>query len=144
MRAFVTSAVPMLTFSPAQFRRVVRASAAYDLVVTAPFATPWSFAVAFGQLGAVNQALGGPPLPAFTPLHTLFALLMGSIVLVWSVLRLRGPTLQLGRYDAAARALFSLCMAWAWLQTGAPVLLLFLLPEAGWAVVQAWRVRREG
>lgn len=143
MQAFVTPATPMFTFSPAQFRRVVWASAAYDLVVTAPFATPWSFAIAFGQLGAVNQALGGQPLPAFTALHRLFALLMGSIVLVWSVLRLRGPTLQLGRYDAAARALFSLWMAWAWMQTGAPVLLLFLLPEAVWAAAQAWRVKRE-
>lgn len=130
----------MFSFSPSQFRRVVRASAAYDLVVTAPFATPWTFAVAFGQLGAVNQTLGGQPLAAFEPLHVLFALLMGSVVMVWSVLRLRAPTVQLGRYDAAARALFSGWMAWAWAQTGAPVLLLFLLPEAAWAVAQAWRV----
>lgn len=128
------------SFSPAQFRRVVRASAAYDLVVTAPFATPWTFGIAFGHLSAVNQALGGQPLPGFAPLQLLFALLMGSVVLVWSTLRLRGPTTQLGRYDAAARALFSLWMAWAWAQTGDPVLLLFLLPEAVWAVVQAWRV----
>lgn len=131
----------MSSFSPAQFRRVVRASAAYDLVVTAPFATPWTFAIAFGQLTALNQALGGQPLPAFGPMHTLFPLLMGSVVLMWAVLRLRAPTVQLGRYDAAARALFSLWMAWAWLQTGAPVLLGFLLLEAVWAVMQAWRVR---
>jgi hypothetical protein len=130
----------MPSFSPAQFRRVVQASAAYDLVVTAPFATPWTFAIAFGHLSTVNQTLGGQPLPTFAPMHLLFALLMGSVVLVWSVLRLRGPTTQLGRYDAAARALFSLWMAWAWMHTGEPVLLLFLLPEAAWAVLQAWRV----
>lgn len=132
----------MLSFSPSQFRRVVWASAAYDLLVTAPFATPWTFALAFGHLGFVNQALGGQPLPAFEPMQMLFVLLMGSIVMVWSVLRLRGPTLQLGRYDAAGRLLFSLWMAWAWSQTGAPVLLLFIVPEISWAVVQAWRVRR--
>lgn len=131
----------MLAFQPSQFRHIVRASAAYDLIVTAPFATPWTFAVAFGQLGAVNQALGGQPLAGFAPLQMLFALLMGSVVMVWSVLRLRGPTQQLGRHDAAARALFSLWMAWAWVQTGEPVLLLFLLPELSWAVVQAWPVR---
>lgn len=141
MGACLTSLASMFAFSPSQFRRVVCASAAYDLVVTAPFATPWSFAVAFGHLGAVNQALGGQPLPAFEPLQMLFALLMGSIVLVWSVLRLRGPTRQLGRYDAAGRLLFSLWMAWAWSQTGAPVLLLFIVPEVSWAVAQAWRVR---
>ena len=144
MGAFVTLAAFMPSFSPNQFRRVVRASAAYDLIVTAPFATPWSFAMAFGHLGAANQTLGGQPLPVFGALHTLFALLMGSLVIVWAVLRLRGPTLQLGRYDAAARGLFSLWMAWAWLQTGEPVLLLFIVPEVSWAVVQAWRVRHQG
>ncbi|MGQ3053989.1 MAG: hypothetical protein ACT6S0_19595 [Roseateles sp.] len=133
----------MLAFSPTQFRRVVFASAAYDFVVTAPFATPWTFAIAFGHLGGVNQALGGQSLPVFEPMQMLFALLMGSIVLVWSVLRLRGPTQQYGRYDAAARLLFSLWMAWAWAQTGEPVLLLFLLPELSWAVAQLWPVRRD-
>lgn len=132
----------MLSFSPSQFRRIVWASAAYDLLITAPFATPWTFALALGHLGLANQALGGQPLPAFGPMQMLFALLMGSIVMVWSVLRLRGPTQQLGRYDAAGRLLFSLWMAWAWGQTGAPVLLLFIAPEISWAVVQAWRVRR--
>jgi hypothetical protein len=131
----------MPAFSPAQFRRVVVASAAYDLIVTAPFATPWTFAIAFGHLGMVNEALGGQPLPAFEPMQTLFALLMGSIVLVWSVLRLRGPRQELGRYDAVARALFSLWMGWAWWQTGAPVMLLFIVPEVSWAVAQAWQVR---
>lgn len=133
----------MPAFSPARFRRVVGFSALYDLIVTAPFATPWTFELNRRQLGAVNEALGGQPLPAFDPFQTLFALLMGSLVLVWAVLRLRGPTLQFGRYDAAGRALFSLWMAWAWLQTGAPVLLLFLLPELAWAVVQAWPVRAD-
>ncbi len=140
LRSFVTSIAAMPAFSPAQFRRVVQASAAYDLVVTAPFATPWTFAIAFGHLSVANQALGGQPLPVFAPMQMLFALLMGSVVMVWSVLRLRGPTTLLGRHDAAARALFSLWMAWAWSQTGEPVLLLFLLPEASWAVVRAWRV----
>ena len=134
----------MPTFSPARFRRVVWFSALYDLILTAPFATPWSFEISRGQLSALSQALGGQPLPTFDAVQALFALLMGSIVLVWSVLRLRGPTLQLGRYDAAGRALFSLWMAWAWWLTGAPVLLLFLLPEIGWAVAQAWPVRRDG
>lgn len=142
MAAFVTSRPSMSSFSPPQFRRVVWASAAYDLLVTAPFATPWSFALAFGHLSAVNQALGGQALPAFEPMQMLFALLMGSVVIVWAVLRLRGPTAQLGRYDAVARGLFSLWMGWTWTQTGEPVLLLFLLPETSWAVVQMWAVRK--
>lgn len=131
----------MLAFSPSRFLRVVWFSALYDLVLTAPFATPWTFEFNRQQLSALNQALGGPALSAFAPVQTLFVLLMGSLVLVWSVLRLRGPTVQFGRYDAAGRLLFSLWMAWAWSQGGLPVLLLFLLPELAWAVVQLWPVR---
>jgi len=131
----------MPSFSTPRFLRVVWFSALYDLIVTAPFATPWTFELNRAQLSAINVALGGQPLPAFDPVQTLFALLMGSIVIVWSVLRLRGPTLQLGRYDAAGRALFGLWMGWAWLQSHAPMLLLFIVPELAWAVAQAWRVR---
>lgn len=134
----------MPAFSTPGFLRVVWFSALYDFIVTAPFATPWTFEMNRAQMSAINQAFGGQPLPAFDAMQTLFALLMGSIVLVWSVLRLRGPTVQLGRYDAAGRVLFSLWMGWAWLQSGAPVLLLFIVPELAWAVVQGWRVRRAG
>lgn len=131
----------MPAFNASCFQRVVWLSALYDFIVTAPFATPWTFKFNRAGLSAVNQALGGGPLPEFDAIQTLFALLMGSIVLVWAVLRLRGPTVRLGRYDAAGRALFSLWMAWAWTQTAAPMLLLFLAPEVAWAVVQAWKVR---
>jgi hypothetical protein len=66
--------------------------------------------------------------------------LLGSIVLVWSLLRLRAPSLQLGRYDGTGRFLFAGWMAWALAQTGAPVLWLLLLPEFLWGVGQWWRV----
>ncbi|MBV8035952.1 hypothetical protein [Roseateles sp.] len=131
----------MIAFSTPRFLRVVWFSALYDLVLAAPFATPWTFELNRAQLSALNQALGGPVLPAFGVVQTLFVLLMGSIVGVWSVLRLRGPTVLFGRYDGVGRLLFSLWMAWAWSQGGLPVLLLFLLPELAWAVVQLWPVR---
>ena len=115
---------------------IVRASAAYDLLLTAPFATPWTFALAHAQLSAVNRSLGGQALPDFGPFHVLFACLMGSIVLVWSVLRLRAPSVMLGRYDGAGRFLFSTWMAWTLASTGAPLLWLFLVPEFCWGVAQ--------
>jgi hypothetical protein len=77
----------------------------YDLIVTAVFATPWTFALAHDQLSAFNQWLGGTALPAFTPFHILFACLMGSVVLVWSLLRLLKPQLYHGRYDGSASAI---------------------------------------
>jgi hypothetical protein len=122
--------------SRSAFLTLVRASAAYDLLLTAPFATPWTFALVHAQLSAVNQHLGGAALPAFGPFHVLFACLMGSIVLVWSVLRLRAPSVTLGRYDGIGRFLFSAWMAWALAASGAPLLWLFLVPEFCWGVAQ--------
>jgi hypothetical protein len=118
------------------YLKIVRASAWYDLLLTAPFATPWTFALVHAQLSAINQALGGSALPAFTPFHLLFACLMGSMVLVWSVLRLRRTEARLGRYDGIARFLFALWMGWTLLVTGAPLLWLFVVPEFAWGVAQ--------
>ncbi|AXA90064.1 hypothetical protein [Massilia sp. YMA4] len=127
---------------PTTFRRIVRASAIYDLVVTAPFATPWTFALAYGHLQALNDALGGAPLPAFAPLHVLFACLLGSLVLVWAVLRIRDPQPRYGRYDGAGRFLFTAWMAWALAAADTPLLWLFIVPEALWGVVQWLPLRR--
>ena len=122
--------------STATFRRIVRASAFYDVLVTAPFATPWTFGLAYTQLNALNQAMGGGALPAFAPLHVLFACLLGSVVLVWSVLRLTDPQQRFGRYDGAARMLFGTWMIWAQHATGEPLLWLFIVPELAWGVIQ--------
>jgi hypothetical protein len=126
----------MPRLSNASFRKIVFGSALYDLILTAPFATPWSFAVARDQLSRINVQLGGAALPLFEPFHILFACLLGSVVLVWSVLRLRDPQPAYGRYDGAARLLFTSWMAWTLARTGAPLLWLFLVPEAVWAVLQ--------
>lgn len=123
-------------FSTNTFRRVVCASAIYDLVVTAPFATPWTFDLVYAQLNAANQALGGATLPAFTPFHVLFACLLGSVVLIWSVLRITDPQQRFGRFDGAARFLFTVWMLWALRATGQPLLWLFIVPELLWGVVQ--------
>ena len=118
------------------YLKIVRASAWYDLLLTAPFATPWTFALLHAQLSTFNQALGGSALPAFTPFHVLFACLMGSVVLVWSVLRLHRTEAILGRYDGIGRFLFALWMGWTLASTGAPLLWLFVVPEFAWGVAQ--------
>jgi hypothetical protein len=121
-------------------RKLVRASATYDLLVTAPFATPWTFAIAHGHLSALNEALGGSPLPAFGPMHTLFACLLGSIVLVWSWLRLRDPQPQFATYDGTARLMFSTWFAWALAGGGIPLVWLFIVPEFAFGVAQWYAV----
>jgi hypothetical protein len=116
--------------------KIVRASAWYDVAVTALFATPWTFALLHRWISATNQLLGGVPLPGFAPFHTLIACLMGTVVLLWSVLRLVEPSVRLGRFDGTGRFLFSTWMCWALLVTGAPVFWLFLVPEFAWGVLQ--------
>jgi hypothetical protein len=125
-----------------QYRRVVRGSAWYDLIVTAAFATPWSFALLHGALSSVSQALNLPgELPAFEPMHMLMANLLGSIVCVWAVLRIRDPQLIYGRYDAVGRFLFAAWQAYALAHGASSLLVVFLVFELAWGVVQVLPVR---
>ena len=123
--------------SVSAFRRLVRASAIYDVLMTAPFTTPWTFLLMREHLSALNVGLGGVPLPDFGPFHLLISSLLGSVVMVWSVLRMLDPQPRFGRYDAAARYLCSTWMAWALLVTGQPVLWLFIVPELAWGLAQS-------
>ena len=127
--------------SLATFRRLVRASAIYDVLMTGAFATPWTLLLLRDQLSGINVQLGGSPLPAFAPFHLLIGCLLGSVVLVWSVLRIADPQPRFGRYDAAARYLFSLWMGWALLVTNQPVLWLFIVPELAWGLAQSLPLR---
>lgn len=118
--------------------RIIRASAVYDLLLTASFALAWTAAPTFDTIAWIHEGLGSSgTLPAADSTFTmLFANLMGSLVTVWSVLRLLRPSLVLGAADAAARALFSIGFAVALGSGGTTVLLGFLVVELAWFVVQ--------
>jgi hypothetical protein len=106
------------------------------------FVTPWSFAALHGVLTALSQALSLPgELPPFEPVHMLMANLLGSIVCVWSVLRIRDPQQAFGRYDAVARFLFSAWQAYALIQSASSLLVVFLVFELAWGVAQVLPVR---
>jgi len=126
--------------------RTIRRSALYDLIVTAPFATPWTARWAVAGLGAVHDALGLPgPRPALAdPIATLFASLLGSLVVVWSILRLRAPTLAHGATDTIARGAFALWLTWALAAGASPVLAGFLIAEVAWGIAQARAIRNSG
>ena len=125
-----------------QYRKLVRASGWYDLLVTLAFVTPWSFIALHGLMQSTAQALNLPgELPPFEPMHRMMANLMGSIVCVWSVLRIRDPQLAFGRYDAAGRILFATWQIYA-LAHGATALIgVILLFELAWCVAQLLPVR---
>ncbi|AXI03490.1 hypothetical protein [Aquirhabdus parva] len=116
-----------------QYRKIVRASAIYDLLVTAPFATPWTFAVVYQLLNMIA------PVPPFEPTHILFVNLFGSIVLVWSILRIRDPQPIYGFYDSIGRALFSIWFFYYLIRYDInPVTWIFAVLELSWFVIQAY------
>ncbi|MFE9250115.1 hypothetical protein [Streptomyces sp. NPDC007088] len=118
------------------YLRVVRASAWYDLVVTAGFATPWTYALVHDTLSSLGEALDWGALPALDPWQTLYANLMGSVVVVWAALRVVRPLPVHGLLDGAARTLFSAWMAYALLNGVSRILWLFLAVEVAWGIVQ--------
>jgi len=119
-------------------RRIVLFSALYDVFVTWPFATPWTARWLSTQLEALHLELGlagvSPALDTATAL--LFANLMGSLVVVWSVLRLLRPTVENGAADTAGRVLFSVWMVFALTHGASAVLLPFLVLEVVWGMAQ--------
>lgn len=123
-----------------QYRTLVRASAWYDLIITAAFVTPWSFLA----LHSVLQSLNLPgELPAFAPAHVLMANLLGSIVCVWAVLRIRDPQRAFGLYDTAGRALFATWQLYALTQGATSILWGILLFEVLWGIAQILPVRAD-
>lgn len=124
----------------ASYLRLARASAVYDVLQILPFATPWTFTLLLEQLSALNAWLGGAPLPPFAPLHLLLSTLLGTLVLLWCAVRLKEPSLRLGRFDGVGRLLFASWIAWAMFSAELPVLWLFLVPELLWGVAQWWPV----
>ncbi|MCC9312434.1 hypothetical protein LN042_36200 [Kitasatospora sp. RB6PN24] len=126
------------------YLRVVRASAWYDLVVTAPFATPWTYALLHDALSSLGHTFGLGVLPELDPIQTLYANLMGSVVVVWALLRIAKPLPSHGLLDGIARTLFAAWQAYALAHGATRLLWLFFVVEVAFGVVQFlpwWRAR---
>ncbi|MGW3663031.1 hypothetical protein [Streptomyces sp. NPDC005141] len=116
--------------------RLVRASAWYDLAVTAGFATPWTYMLVHDALSSWGNALGLGTLPEPDPWQTLFANLMGSVVVVWSLLRILGTRPEHGLFDGIARTLFATWQAYALAQGASRILWPFFAVEVVFGVLQ--------
>ncbi len=120
----------------------VRASAWYDLLVTWPFATPWTFAWLYARLVDLSAALSLPgELHALDATHVLLANLMGSVVLVWALARIQGATVRLGRLDAVARMMFAAAQLHAVWAGANAIVLGFTVFEIALGLVQWLPVR---
>ena len=125
-------------------RRIIFFSALYDLIVTAPFATPWTAAPLLHQLADLHGRLGlnGEVLTVASPLVMLYINFFGTVVLMWACLRLWQPTVLNGAVDSAGRLFFVLWMARALLAGVSPLLGVFLVLEFLWLIVQGGAVLR--
>jgi hypothetical protein len=120
------------------YRKVVRYSAIYDVVMTFAFAFPVLAIWNLSLLSDINSqfAFSGS-IPVFQPLHLFFVNLMGSVVLVWSAIRIYKPEPILGLYDSFARFLFSFNMLYYLLMHDVSGLLwVMVIPEFIWGVIQ--------
>ncbi len=119
------------------YLKLIRLSAWYDLIVTGGFATPWSLALIIGSLNRLHLSLGLPgETVVLTPYATLFGSFFGSVVMIWSVYRLRHTSVTLGRYDGVGRVLFSLWQVNALLNGASLLLLPVLMVEIGFGIAQ--------
>jgi hypothetical protein len=120
-----------------RYLSIVRVSAWYDLIVTWPFATPWTFVWLYGSMATLAQSLGLPgsvhPLDATI---VMFANLLGSVVVVWSLARLLSPSIQFGRLDGIARFLFAVWQVNAFLSGASAIVLGFTLFELLFGILQ--------
>ncbi|GAA2124523.1 hypothetical protein [Glycomyces algeriensis] len=132
----LTAATAPAATGPAKYLRLVRASAIYDLIVTAAFATPWTFMLLHNALDALSGALGLRGFPELDLMQVFYANLMGSVVVVWSLLRVVRPQVLHGLFDGIARVLFSSAMVYALANGGPQLLWGFLVLEAAWGVAQ--------
>ena len=125
----------MLT--PSTLHRIYRISAWYDCLVTWPYATPITLSVFWALLDTAHTNLSLAPLPALGVYGVLFANFFGSVVLIWSVVRLRLNNVRLARYDAVGRWLFSAAMLHALWNGASPLVAVFLVIELCFAVLQS-------
>jgi len=128
-----------LSQPPAISRRIIFFGAAYDVLVTAAFATPWTAVPLLRFLSNLHAQLGlaGIALPTVDPVSMIFINFSGTLVLMWGGLRLFRPTLLNGAIDSAGRLAVALWIFLA-VQAGATTISLsLLLGELVWFTLQA-------
>lgn len=123
---------------------VIRACAAFDLVVTGLFALPFSARVFVATLYALDRALGGNlATPQLSELGAFFTNLAGILGVLWALVRLARPERFLARADALARCAVAALIVWYLATESLPeVMWMFVATELGGAAAQWWVTRR--
>jgi hypothetical protein len=126
-------------------RGLVRAGAVYDLIVVGPLAFPFLALRHLQVFAYLNESFGlRGSIPAFDPLHLLFANLFAVFVVIWALLRLFWFHPQYACADFASRFCVSLLLGWyAYAGAVNGIVNFFLVAEVGLAVM-SWLAIRAG
>jgi hypothetical protein len=127
----------MQTFEK-NYRKLVRFGGLYDLIASFPFALPGLVSMQLATLEKIQHALGlSGQFPLFEPVHLFFLNLMGTIVTIWSVLRIVKPEPLFGLADGIGRFAFAGLMLYYLVVWCIPqVVVLFLVPEILFGIAQ--------
>lgn len=124
---------------PPDPRATLRAVAAADVALTAPFAVPVLAGWIIAALADLDAWLGlGNDSPALDPLGLLFVNLTGVLAVCWNLARVGSAGTELARIDVPARCVVAALIAGYVGGAGvSPLLLVFVATELGGAVLQA-------
>lgn len=126
--------------SDGSFQRVRwgRAGAVYDLIVTVGFATPFTAPLLLALTRSLHDALDlpGARLPELDPAALMFTSMFGTAVTMWAIARILRPEWRFIAIDTAGRAVFSLWMIWALLNGQSATIVVFLIGEVTWLILQ--------
>lgn len=118
-------------------KKVFTVSSWYDLVVSSPFALPFTATFMWGSvMTPLHSVLGLAPLEGLSAHGILFANFFGSVVVIWAIVRLYLADVRLAVFDGAGRMLFSVAMLNALMQGASPLLWFFFVPELAFGLLQ--------
>ena len=115
-----------------------RAGAVYDLIVTVGFATPFTAPLLLALTRSLHDALDlpGAQLPELDPTALMFTSMFGTAVTMWAIARILRPEARFIAIDTVGRAVFSLWMIWALLNGQSTTVVVFLIGEVTWLILQ--------
>ena len=115
-----------------------RAGAVYDLIVTVGFATPFTAPLLLALTRSLHDALDlpGAQLPELDPTAIMFTSMFGTAVTMWAIARILRPEVRFIAIDTVGRAVFSLWMIWALLNGQSATIVVFLIGEVTWLILQ--------
>ena len=107
--------------------------------MTVGFATPFTAALMLELTRRAHQWLDlpGAEAPELDPFALMLTSMFGTAVTMWAIARILRPEVRFIAIDTVGRALFSLWMIWALLNGQSATIVVFLIGEITWLVLQS-------